>query len=297
MNKVIYNFLKVLPDKMYLQLLYYKHFHKFINFKNPKTFNEKINWLKIYDRRSEYTQMVDKYAVREYIAKRLGEEYLIPLLGVWDDPHDIDFDTLSDQFVLKWNHDSGSVVICKDKAKLNISKTVEMLASKKSHNGFWYAREWPYKNVKPKVIAEKYMVDESGYELKGYNGSLIDYKFYCFQGVPRYLYVSSGLHDHATASISFLTMDWEFAPFGRSDFKPFDTLPAKPSLFDEMKLIAERLAKGHDFLRVDLYQVNGKIYFSELTFSPCAGLMPFVPKEWDNKLGEMLVLTKLKKGG
>ena len=123
---------------------------------------------------------------------------------------------------------------------------------------------------------------------------LIDYKFYCFNGKPEYLYISTGLEDHTTASISFLTLDWEFAPFGRSDYKPFTKLPEKPSLIEEMKVLAEKLAKGHKFLRVDLYQINDRIYFSELTFSPCGGMMPFDPIEWDEKLGDLIKLTDNK---
>lgn len=285
MNKIIYNVSKCIPDKLYLQLMYRRHFHKFMDLKNPKTFNEKINWLKLHNRRAEYTQMVDKYAVREYIAQKLGEEYLIPLFSVWDDPCEIDFDKLPDQFVLKWNDDSGSVVLCRDKSKLNKQEVIRSLAAKKKHNGYWYGREWPYKNVKKKIIAEQYMSDKKD-ESKG----LTDYKFYCFNGEPRFLYVSEGLENHETARISFLNLDWTFAEYERSDFAPFDELPKKPDLFDEMIDVAKKLSAGEPFLRVDLYEINNKVYFSELTFSPCAGLMPFKNKDHDLELGAMIEL-------
>ncbi len=267
--------------------MYYKHFHRFIDFKNPQTFNEKLNWLKLNDRRPEYTQMVDKYAVRDYISEKLGEEYLIPLLGVWDDPQEVDFDALPNQFVLKWNHDSGSVIICRDKSKLDIQKTVATLASKRSHNGYWYGREWPYKNVKPRIIAEEYMEDSSGAGLR-------DYKFYCFNGTPKFLYISEGLEDHSTARISFVTTEWEFASYERSDFKPFDKLPPKPECFDQMLELAAKLSMGVDFLRVDFYEIDEKVFFSELTFFPCGGFMPFKNMDHNIEIGEMLHLSEME---
>ena len=278
--------LRKLPDKAYISLQFFKRFKRFPNLKSPKTFNEKLQWLKLNDRREVYTEMVDKYEAKEYVSRLIGEEYVIPNLGVWDSPEQIDFDTLPQSFVLKWNHDSGSVIVCKDKSRLDRAAVVERLAKYKDHNGYWYGREWPYKNIKPKIIAEQFL--DAGDE------GLIDYKFYCFGGEPRFLYVSKGLENHETASISFLTLDWKFAPYERTDFKPFSELPQKPSRFDQMVKLAKILSEGHDFLRVDLYQVEERIYFSELTFYPCAGYMPFANPEHDLEVGQMLTLNTKK---
>lgn len=289
MNTIIYNLSKCIPDKIYLQLKYYMHFHKFIDFRNPKTFNEKINWLKLKNRRPEFTQMVDKYAVRKYIAEKLGEEYLIPLLGVWDDPHEIDFDKLPNQFVLKWNHDSGSVVICKDKTKLNIAETVAMLASKKSHNGYWYGREWPYKNVPRKVIAEKYMTDSDN------SSDFTDYKFFCFNGYVDCVMVclerSSG-----DTKFYFFDKDWNLKRLnirGKNAPEGF-TIP-KPNQMDKMFEIASKLSEGLPFARVDLYQSNDHIYFGEITFFPDSGLDTNLLPETDKYFGGLIHLEDINK--
>ena len=260
------------------------HMMKWLNLKNPQTFNEKLQWLKLYDRKPEYTMMVDKYRVREYIAKTIGEEYLIPLLGVWEDPEDIDFDALPDQFVLKPNHASGNVVICRDKRNLCQKETRKLTKNWLKREYYWSSREWPYKNIKPKIIAEELIADQ-----------IVDYKFYCFNGEPKCLYLSKGLEDHATASISFFDLELKRLPFYRSDFRPFTDEPEKPENFAQMIEIARKLSEGIAFVRVDLYSVAGKIYFSELTFYPCSGYMPFEPEEWDYKLGEWIELPKINK--
>lgn len=278
-------FYNSMADEKYLKKKFKVRMGKELNLKNPKTFNEKLQWLKLYDRKDEYITMVDKYEVKSYIADKIGEEYIIPTLGVWDKFEDIDFDKLPDQFVLKCTHDSGGLVICKDKNKLDINAAKEKINNCLKKNFYYWGREWPYKNVKPRIIAEEYMENiENGVE------GLRDYKFYCVDGDVKYLYVSEGLEDHSTAKISFLTVDWKFAEFGRSDYKGFDELPQKPKNFDKMIVLAKELSKGFAFLRVDLYEINGKVYFSELTFSPCGGFMPFAPAEWDYKFGEYIKL-------
>ena len=279
-----------LPDELYIRLKYYLRFHKGLNLKQPRTFNEKLQWLKLYDRKPEYTSMVDKYEAKKSVAERIGENHIIPTLGVWEHFEDIDFDLLPNQFVLKCTHDSGGLVLCRDKSKLDKEAAKRKINNSLKNNYFYQGREWPYKNVVPRIIAEKYMTD-------GVSKDLTDYKFYCFNGVPQYLYISTGLENHATAYISFLTLDWKFAPFGRSDYKPFLQLPPKPSMFDEMKALAAKLAQGHKFLRVDLYQIDDEVYFSELTFSPCGGMMPFTPEGWDLELGKMLDLSDIEKNG
>ena len=274
-------FFKNMNDKEYLSWLYRARMGKFPDLNHPKSFNEKLQWLKLNDRKPEYTEMVDKYLAKKNVEKHIGEKYIIPTLGVWDDFDQIEFEKLPNQFVLKTTHDSGGVVICKDKAKFDKVAAKKKLEKSLKRNYYWAEREWPYKNVKPQIIAEKFMVDRSG------NG-LIDYKFYCFNGIPEFLYISNGMDNHKTARLSFLTMNWEKASFGRSDYLEFETIPSRPKKFDEMVQIAKSLSEGHPFLRVDLYEISGQVYFSELTFSPCGGFMPFVPEEQDEKLGDMI---------
>ena len=274
-------FFKNMSDKEYLSWLYRARMGRFPDLNYPKSFNEKLQWLKLNDRKPEYTEMVDKYLAKKYVEKRIGEKYIIPTLGVWDEFDQIEFEKLPDQFVLKTTHDSGGVVICKDKANFDKAAAKRKLEKSLKRNYYWAEREWPYKNVKPQIIAEKFMVDKSG-------DGLIDYKFYCFNGMPEFLYISNGMDNHKTARLSFLTMNWEKAPFGRSDYLEFETIPPRPRKFDEMVQIAKSLSEGHPFLRVDLYEISEQVYFSELTFSPCGGFMPFVPEEWDEKLGDMI---------
>ena len=238
--------------------------------------------------------MVDKYEVRKYIAEKIGEEYLIPLLGVWDSFEEIDFDKLPEQFVLKCTHDSGGLVICRDKSKLTKEAKLKINMCLK-RNFFYSTREWPYKDVKPRIIAEKFMVDT--HDIDSEDG-LTDYKFYCFNGEPRFGYVSTGLENHETARISFVTLDWEQAPFKRLDFESFLKLPEKPKKLDEMLKLAKVLSEGIPFLRVDFYEINGKIYFGELTFFPGSGTVKLEPEEWDYKFGDMIALQgmKMKRG-
>lgn len=272
-----------MSDKAYLKLRYNCIMGKKLNLDNPVTYNEKLQWLKLYDRKPEYTKMVDKYEAKKYVADIIGEEYIIPTLGVWDNVNDIDFDTLPNQFVLKCTHDSGGLVICKDKAELDIENAKNTLNHFLNRNFYSVHREWPYKDVQPRIIAEKYMEDESGKDLK-------DYKFFCFNGEPKLLYISEGLSDHSTAKISFADMDYNIAEFKRNDFKPFDELPKKPINFEKMKELAKVLSKDRAFIRVDFYEINKKIFFGELTFFPCSGYLPFDPEKYDKILGDWITL-------
>jgi len=302
MNKVLKKILALIPDRPYLKIMYYYRMHKRLNLKNPKTFNEKIQWIKLYDRKDLYTAMVDKYEAKKYVAQKIGEEYIIPNYGVWDRVEDIDFNSLPDQFVLKCTHDSGGLVICKDKSKLDMEKLKKKIDRVLKSNYYWHGREWPYKNVKPRIIAEQFMEDkcneetndgDAGKEDKG----LINYKFFCFNGEPRFLYLSQDFGNHDSMKVSFVTMDWKFAPYKRSDFESFDRLPEKPVKFDEMVQLSKVLSKDYNFLRVDLYQINNKIYFSELTFSPTSGFIPFENTEHDLEIGEMFELPSEKRKG
>ena len=282
---------KLFSDKFYLKSLYKYRTGKKLNLKNPKGFNAKLQWIKLYDRNPLYTTMVDKYEVKKYIAEKIGEQYVIPNLGVWDKFEDIDFSSLPNQFVLKCTHDSGGLIICRDKSKLDIEKARANITSSLKSNYYYSSREWPYKNVKPRIIAEAYMDDFQPGE-EGYGGGLTDYKFFCFNGEPKMLYISRGLENHKTAQISFYDLECNRMPFKRTDFAGIKGDIKKPQTIDEMIKIAEKLAKevGCAFSRVDLYEINGKVYFSEFTFFPCSGLIPFDPPEWDEKIGEWVDL-------
>lgn len=276
---------RILPDKMYLNLMFLKHFGRLINFKNPKTFNEKLQWLKLYDRNPHYTKLVDKLEVKKYVAETIGEEYVIPTLGVWKSPEEIDFDSLPDQFVLKWNHDSGSVVICKDKSKLNVEETIQKLQKGKKYNGFWYGREWPYKNVEPYVFAEQYMEDTHTRELR-------DYKFFCFGGTSKLLFIATDRYNDKEET-KFDFFDMNFCHLDLLNGHPnAAVLPQKPQQFDLMKQLAEKLSFDIPHLRVDFYEVDGRVYFGEFTFFHWSGFVPFEPKEWDEKMGDWLELPK-----
>ncbi len=277
------SFLKNVSDEKYLKLIFKERMGYPLNLKDPKTFSEKLQWLKLYDRKPIYTTMVDKCEAKKYVAEKIGEEYIIPTLGVWDKFDDIDFDTLPNQFVLKCTHDSGGLVICRDKKDLNKATAKEKINRSLKRNYYHNSREWPYKNVKPRIIAEKYME-------MGNDRDLIDYKFYCFNGEPKFLYISHGLSNHATARISYVSFDWKKQPFKRNDFANFEELPPKPINFDKMIELSRKLSVDVPFLRVDFYEINGKIYFGELTFFPGSGLTKFDPPEWDRKLGDLIKL-------
>lgn len=287
MKKIIQGLLKLLPDDMYIKIRYRYRFKKNLNLRKPITFNEKLQWLKLYDRKQEYTNMVDKYSVKEYISKKIGAEYVIPTLGIWDNFDSIDFNKLPNQFVLKCTHDSGGLVICKSKDKFDVDSARNKINSSLKRNYFYDGREWPYKNVKPRIIAEKYMGTDEQQEL-------IDYKFFCFNGKPEFLYVSEGLSNHKTARMSFVDMEYNKVLFYRKDYRPFENLPKKPEGFEKMKELAEQLSVNIPFVRVDFYEIDKKIYFGEITFFPCSGYIPFEPEEWDKKLGDMLELPKEK---
>ena len=275
-----------MDDERYLKLAFRAKMGYPLDLKNPRTFSEKLQWLKLYDRKPEYTQMVDKYAVRQYIAEKIGAEYLIPLVGgPWYSAGEIDFDALPEQFVLKCNHDSGGLVVCRDKSRLDREAVKQKLDQHLKTNYYMSSREWPYKDVKPCIIAEKYMVDESGVELK-------DYKWYCFNGTPRFLLITT---DRAAVDVptkyTYFDMDYNALPFYNSGPHAEKPIP-KPGTFVEMKRLAENLSADMAHLRVDLYEVEGKVYFGELTFYDSSGMAKFDPPEWDEKIGSWLRLPE-----
>ncbi len=276
---------KLFPDKVYLRLKYCLEMGKKLNLKNPETFNEKLQWLKLYNRKPEYTMMADKVEVRKYIAEKLGEEYLIPCLGVWDNPEDIDFESLPNQFVLKCNHNSGTgMIICKDKSKLDIKKAKKELKKGLKENYYLLNREWPYKNIKPRIIAEKYMVDESGTELK-------DYKFFCFDGKVELIQVDYGRFKEHKRNL--YTLDWEFVNAQIQFPNDENYIINKPVQLKKMCDIASELSNGIPHVRIDLYSIESKIYFGELTFYHGSGVERFYPKELEYKLGEMINLERV----
>jgi len=273
----------LLPDKLFLKMKFRYHTGKKLNLKNPKTFNEKLQWLKLHDRRPEYVTYVDKYAVRDYIKDTIGEEYLIPLIGVYNSVDDINWSQLPNQFVLKCTHGSSSNIICTDKRKLNIKDAKSKLKKWMNKNWFWYGREWPYKNVKPRIICEKYMVDESGKELK-------DYKFMCFNGEVKCIFVCTNRNFPTGMNIDIYDINWNLMPFGRPDHPGTGVKIPRPRNFDKMVKYAEKLARNIPFIRIDYYEVNGHLYFGELTFYPASGFAKFVPESYDYLLGSWLKL-------
>ncbi len=273
-----------MSDEDYLKRLFKANMGYELNLENPKTYNEKLQWIKLFDRKPEYTMMVDKYLVRDYIAQRIGDEYLIPLLGVWDYPDEIDFDSLPDKFVLKCNHNSGlGMCICTDKNNLDINKVRDDLRKGLKQDYYKIWREWPYKDVPRKIIAEQYMVDESGYELK-------DYKFFCSDGNVTALFIASDRQVKGEETkFDFYDADFNHLPFINGHPNTNKTLK-RPSAFEEMKKLASELSKGIPHVRVDFYEINGKVYFGELTFFHWSGLVPFEPAEWDKKFGDLIKL-------
>ena len=276
--------LKWMSDKAFLKLAFRMNTGKKLNLKNPQTFNEKLQWLKLYDRKPEYTRMVDKYEAKKYVAERIGEEYIIPTLGVWDQFEDIDFDALPDQFVLKCTHDSGGLVICRDKSKLDKEAAKGRIDRCLKRNYYYLGREWPYKDVKPRIIAEQYIEDTE-------DDALTDYKYFCFNGIPKVMYISK---DHGkNPRTDFFDMDFNHLPIRGRDPNA-DICPTKPNNFCEMKEIAAQLSKGIPHLRVDFYSIKGKVYVGELTFAHMSGMTEIKPAEWNHKLGEWITLPTVK---
>lgn len=279
------------PDKLYLTLLFRCKMGYWIDWKNPKTFSEKLQWLKLYNRKPEYTTMVDKYAVKEYVAKIIGEEYIIPTLGVWDTPEEINWDELPNQFVLKTTHGGGGtgVVICKDKVTFDKKSAIEKLNRSLKSCIYKSYREWPYKNVRRRIIAEQYMEDRESEDL-------IDYKFYCFNGEPIYCQV---IRDRrSTETIDFYDKDWNHMPFvGLNPIvKNSITQVVKPYNLGDMLSICRKVASQIPFVRVDLYSIQRKVYMGEITFYPASGMGVFTPQEWNCKLGKFISLPKEIKG-
>ncbi len=274
----------LLSDEKYLKLTYRIRFGKKINLNKPVSFNEKLQWLKLYDRNPEYVKMVDKVLVKDYVADIIGKEYIIPTIGIYDSFDDIDFDELPDQFVLKCNHDSGSVVICHDRSKFDVKKARRKLTKRLKTDAFYWGREWPYKLVERKIFAEQYMEDNESNELK-------DYKLMCFNGKVKCSFVGSERFTEDGLKITFFDKDWKEMPFERH--YPKSKLEIKKPLnYDEMVDLAEKLSKNIPFVRIDFYEVGEKLFFGEITFFPGSGWEEFTPSEWDETLGNWIKLPR-----
>ena len=275
--------LRFLPDVAYIQLYYLAKFKRFCNLKNPQTFNEKIQWLKLHDHKPEYIRMVDKLDAKQYIADIIGSEYVIPTYGVWEKFEDIDFGKLPSQFVLKCTHDSGGYFICRDKDRLNYKEAQTKINESLKHNFFWEGREWPYKSVRPRIIAEKLLINKD-------NSVVSDYKFYCFDGEVYSVNVTFGRGTSEGLRVN--TLDKNFKPFDISclNYSQYDGEIVKPLNYEKMLDIAATLSKGIAFARIDLYNVEGQIYVGEITLYPGSGFNTTMSKEYDKMLGSKIKL-------
>jgi hypothetical protein len=280
--------LNLLNDTTYLKMMYKVNMGKSLNLDCPKTFNEKLQWLKIHDRNPLYTSLVDKYDVKKYVATSVGEKYIIPTLGVWNHFDEIDFDTLPNRFVLKCTHDSGGIVICKNKRELDKDAAKKLLEKCLKRNYYWYGREWPYKNVKPRIIAEKYISDGGNLD-----SELTDYKFFCFNGRVDNVMVCLD-RDSGSTKFYFFTPDWKLLRINkRGKAAPANFTLPRPDCLDEMVKVAKTLSEGMPFVRIDLYQSNKKVYFGEITFFPDSGIDSNILPETDLEWGHLLKLDNL----
>lgn len=277
-------FYKWMNDERFLRRAYKMNFGVELNLNNPQTFNEKLQWLKLYDRKDIYTMMVDKYEVKKYVADIIGEEYIIPTFGVYDKFDEIDFDKLPNQFVIKCTHDSGGVVICKDKSKLDKKVARKKINKSLKRNFYYNYREWPYKNVKPRILIEKYMEDKDA-------GELVDYKVMCFNEKAKMIFTCTERFGDGL-KVTFFDLGWNKLPFERHYPSSNKNIP-RPKNLKKMIELSEKMSKDISFVRMDWYEINGELYFGEYTFYPGSGFEEFTPEEWDRKLGNLIDLSLL----
>lgn len=282
-----HGFYEKMSDEAFLKMQFKNVFGYDLDLKKPITYNEKLQWLKLYDRKNEYTDLVDKNKVKNIVEKIIGSEYIIPTLGVWDKFDEIDFSKLPNQFVLKCTHDSGGLVICTDKSNFDIKKAKKKINKCLKRNYYMQNREWPYKNVERKIIAERYMEDESGYELK-------DYKFFCFEGKVQMLYVATDRNSCSNTCFDFFDRQFNHLNIKNGHDNAKKQIN-KPKNFEKMIELAEKISKGFKHIRVDFYNINGKIFFGEITFYHMSGFTKFEPNIWDKKIGKFIILPKNKK--
>lgn len=270
-------------DEFFLKKKFQITFNRKLNLNNPQSINEKIQWLKLFNRRHEYTKLVDKIKLKDYVKQKLGENFVVPLIAEWSNPEDIDFNNLPDKFVLKCNHNSGlGMFVCKDKNKINKNNVIRQLKKGMSQNYYLSGREWPYKNVERKVFCEAFLSDSK-------SDKLIDYKFYCFNGIVKFLSINNILPETKESAMDFFDRDFNFLDFTWG-YKHLEEHPTKPELLDDMINVSEVLSEGIPFVRVDLYCCDNQIYVGEMTFFDGSGFDPIEPKEWDYKIGSLLEL-------
>lgn len=284
---LLYKIALIIPDSIFVRLKYRKGLGKWPNLRNPQTFNEKLNWLKLHDRNPLYTTMVDKYEVKKYIASIIGEEYIIPTLGVWDRAEDIDFDSLPDKFVLKATHDSGRVIICRDKSKLDRAQAIMEMKVSLKRDFYAVTREWPYKNVKPRIIAEQLLEDN------GSQNGISDYKVHNFNGVPEAILVCRDRFKSSGLTEDFYTTEWQHLDVRRPGHPNAPEPDECPPSLSKMLQLSERIAEKYPFMRTDFYSVGEKLYFGEITLYPASGTVPFIPKEYDDIFGDKLEIHDL----
>ena len=284
-RKLLHLLCPFISDETYLKWLFKLRFGYPLDLKHPRTYNEKLQWLKLNDIHPEYAQLVDKIDAKTLVEQKVGKKYVIPTIGRWNSVDDIDWGSLPERFVIKCTNDSGGIVVCKDKSKLDINKATAKLKKGWSQNYYKRNKEYPYRNLIPRIIAEEYMEDESGCELK-------DYKFFCFDGEPKFLFVATGRQKNDTR-FDFFDLDWNHLPV-LNGHPNADHPITKPDNFKEMIDVARKLSQGIPHIRIDLYNVNGKVYFGEMTFFHWSGMTPFVPQEWDLKFGNMIHLPNSK---
>lgn len=272
---------KHLSDQTYLKIMFYLNTKETLNLSHPITFNQKLQWLKLFDRQSIYTEMVDKFEVRKIVSERLGKEFLIPLIGIYDNFEQMDFDNLPTQFVLKPNHTSGNVFVCKDKRSVNKDELRIMAQKWLDREYYWVHREWPYKNIKPKLVCEAYMKD-------AHSEVLTDYKIYCFNGLPQFIQVISERGPKGYY-VNHFDFNWKEIDIDRVKYKRTEKELEKPAQLAQMREIAMKLCEGLKFVRIDLYVINGLVYFGEITFFPVSGYVDLSPKS-NLELGNMLSL-------
>lgn len=260
-----------------------------LDLENPQSFNQKLQWLKLYDHNPDYVKMVDKVEAKKYVASLIGEEHIIPTLGVWDKFEDIDFSKLPQHFVLKVAHDSGGVFICKDKDHIDKEKVRKFLSYRQSFNYYVLKREWPYKEASRRILCEKFMDDGSGRDLR-------DYKLFCFDGKVRFFKIDlDRFHSHHAV---FFDRDCKGLPFGEAQYPPSHASKENiiiPEAIKEMIAYADIISKDIPFVRVDFYEINGQTFFGEITFYPASGFMKLTDREWDFKIGEYFTLPKSKR--
>lgn len=285
LKNMLYKLMNFIPDCLYVRLKYRKNFGKLPNLRNPKTFNEKLNWLKLNDHKPLYTTMVDKHEAKQYVARIIGEEYIIPTYGVWDSVEEIDFDALPDKFVLKTTHDSGSVVICKEKKHFDREAAKNTMRRSLHRNFYAETREWPYKNVKRRIIAEAFLEDNSG-------SDIADFKVHNFNGKPKFILVCRDRFEESGLTEDFYDTGWKRLSVRRPGHPNASVPDPRPESLDLILQLSEKLSKGVDFMRTDFYVVNGKVYFGEITLYPSSASTPFVPESYDKVFGDMLNLHK-----